>query len=186
LDVATGEILWEKAGGARLRYSSDFDLLVTPGGFYNGADGALLARLGETPDTRFVVEGRDRPEGGLPGFIAGDKLLTGTDDELHIHAIPSGEPLGDALTWVRRGCTAPRASTHLFTTRYRSNSAWIDLASREITPFWGMRPGCTINNNLFPANGVLSIPNLTGGCVCNFTNASVACVPAALVEDRAK
>ena len=64
------------------------------------------------------------------------------------------------------------------TTRYRSNSAWIDLDTCEITPFLGIRPGWQVNNNLYPANGVLNMPNLTGGCTCNFAPASVACVPA--------
>ena len=68
------------------------------------------------------------------------------------------------------------------TTRYRSNSAWIDLDTCEITPFLGIRPGCQVNNNLYPANGVLNMPNLTGGCTCNFAPASVACVPVGVVR----
>jgi hypothetical protein len=50
------------------------------------------------------------------------------------------------------------------------------------TPFLGIRPGCQVNNNLYPANGVLNMPNLTGGCTCNFAPASVACVPAGVVR----
>ena len=68
------------------------------------------------------------------------------------------------------------------TTRYRSNSAWIDLDTCEITPFLGIRPGCQVNNNLYPANGVLNMPNLTGGCTCNFAPASVACVSSGVVR----
>ena len=81
-----------------------------------------------------------------------------------------------------RRSTGTRASTHLLTTRYRSNAAWIDLESREITPLLGVRPGCGVNNNLYPANGVLNMPNLTAGCTCNFAPVSMACVPAGVVE----
>ncbi len=49
------------------------------------------------------------------------------------------------------------------TTRYRGNSAWIDLDTCEITPSFGIRPGCQVNSNLYRANGVLNMPNLTGG-----------------------
>jgi hypothetical protein len=72
----------------------------------------------------------------------------------------------------------------LLTTRYRGNSAWIDLDSREIIPFLGIRPGCSVNNNLYPANGVLNMPNLTGGCTCNYAPVSMACVPASVIERR--
>ena len=93
-----------------------------------------------------------------------------------------GDAIGKPLKWSRRGCTGTRASTHLLTTRYRSNSAWVDLDSREITPLIRIRPGCSVNNNLYPANGVLNIPNLTAGCTCNFAPVSVACVPASVIE----
>jgi hypothetical protein len=123
-----------------------------------------------------------------PGFVAGQKLITiqeeGWQDisPMLVTEIPTGKTVGEPLQWPRRGCTNVRASTNLMTTRYRSNSAWIDLDSREITPFFGIRPGCQTNNNLYPANGVLNMPNLTGGCTCNFAPASVACVPAAAIE----
>jgi len=51
----------------------------------------------------------------------------------------------------------------LLTTRYHGNSAWIDLDSRESRRSWEFRPGCSVNNNLYPANGVLNMPNLTAG-----------------------
>ena len=118
----------------------------------------------------------------MPGFIAGNRLLTGNEDNLLMYDIPSGEQLGKPLRWARRGCTGTRASTNLLTTRYRSNSAWIDLESQQITPLLGVRPGCAVNNNLYPANGVLNMPNLTAGCTCNFAPVSVACVPTGVVD----
>ena len=101
---------------------------------------------------------------------------------MRVYELPSAELTGTPLKWARRGCTGTRASTHLMTTRFKGNSAWIDLASREITPLLGIRPACSTNNNLYPANGVLNIPSLTAGCTCNYAPVSVACVPAAAVE----
>lgn len=97
-------------------------------------------------------------------LIAGQKVLTGSYDTLQVYDLQSAEEIGDPLKWVTRGCTGTRASTHLLTTRCFGNSAWIDLDSREVTRFPGIRPGCSVNNNLYPANGVMNIPNLTGGC----------------------
>ena len=182
LNIATGERVWQKASSARLRYSPSLDIVVTPTGFYRGSDGELLPRKTEARPARLVIQGKGLPKSGLPGFIAGRKLLTGNEENLIVYDIPSGDPIGKPLKWARRGCTGTRASTHLLTTRYRSNSAWIDLESREITPLLGVRPGCSVNNNLYPANGVLNIPNLTAGCTCNFAPMSVACVPAAVVQ----
>ncbi len=182
LDLGTGEVLWERAGGARLRYSEPLDLVVAPVGLYRGADGATVARPAEAGPARWIVEGRGLPDAGLPGVVADRRLLLGSEQLLMVVDLPSGEPAAKPLEWVRRGCTGTRASTHLLTTRYRSNSAWIDLATREITPFLGVRPGCTVNNNLFPANGVLNMPNLTGGCTCNFAPASLSLAPAAVIR----
>ena len=182
LELATGQRVWQRAGGARLRYSTPLDMVVTPSGFYRGSDGEPLARQAGPSKTRLVVQGRGLPEPGLPGLIAGQKLLTGNEETLVVYDLPSGERLGEPLQWVRRGCTGTRASTHLLTTRYRGNSAWIDLANREITPFLGIRPGCSVNNNLYPANGVLNMPALTAGCTCNYAPVSVGCVPAGVVR----
>ncbi len=182
LDIRNGELIWQRAGGAGLRYSESLDLLVTAVGFYRGADGAPVERPSEGQPARLIVEGRGLPEAGLPALVAGQRLLTGTEQLLGVYELPSGEPAGKPLEWVRRGCTGTRASTHLLTTRYRSNSAWIDLATREITAFLGVRPGCGVNNNLYPANGVLNMPNLTGGCTCNFAPASLSLVPAAVIQ----
>ncbi len=179
LQLDTGELLWQRPGGTALRYSQDLDLLVTAIGFYSAGDGQPI---NVSADRRFVVQGRGLPEAGRPGYLAGEQLVTGTDDTLEVQALPSGESVGDSLQWFRRGCTGTRASRHLVTTRYRSNSAWIDLARREITPFLGIRPGCAVNNNLYPANGVLNMPNLTAGCTCNFFPTSMAAARADVIR----
>ncbi len=186
LNITTGEQVWQRAGGARLRYSPSLDIVVTPTGFYRGSDGKpLLPTSGSSPP-RLVVKGNGLPKPGVPGFIAGSKLLTGSEENLRVYDIPSGDPVGDPLKWFRRGCTGTRASTHLLTTRYHGNSAWVDLDNCEITQLLGVRPGCSVNNNLYPANGVLNIPNLTGGCTCNYAPVSMACVPAGVVERGGK
>lgn len=184
LNLKTGDRVWEKPGGARLRYSPLLDIVVTPAKFYRGSNGEPLPQQPDHPEDAFVVKGRGLPEMGLPGYIAGNRLLTGDEQNLLIYAMPTGERIGEPLSWARRGCTGTRASTHLLTTRYRANSAWIDLESCAITPLLGVRPGCGVNNNLYPANGVLNIPNLTAGCTCNYAPVSMACVPASVVEDR--
>lgn len=182
LNIATGERLWQRPGGAVLRYSAALDLVVTPASFYRGADGEPVTQRSDSPGTRLVILGGGLPKTGLPARIAGQKLLAGGDEALVMFDLPSAQPVGAPLQWVRRGCTGTRASTHLLTTRYCGNSAWIDLDSRRITPFLGIRPGCSVNNNLYPANGVLNIPNLTGGCTCNYAPVSAACVPAGAIE----
>ena len=182
LNVRSGERVWQRAGGAPLRYSPVLDIVVTPTGFYRGSDGEPLPPKSESTRPRLVVQGHGLPKTGLPGFIAGSKLLTGNEQNLRVYDIPSGAAVGETTKWVRRGCTGTRASTHLLTTRYHGNSAWIDLESREITPLLGVRPGCSVNNNLYPANGVLNVPNLTAGCTCNYAPVSMACVPASVVE----
>lgn len=181
LRLATGEPLWQRAGGARLRYTPSLDIVVTPFDFFRGSDGQSLLPPSDPPRPAFVVKGNGLPEPGVPGYIAGSRLLTGNEETLLVYDIPSGQRISDPLKWVRRGCTGTRASTNLLTTRYRANSAWIDLDTCEITPFLGVRPGCSVNNNLYPANGVMNMPNLTAGCTCNYAPVSAACVPVSVL-----
>lgn len=182
LNLTTGEQVWKRDGGAQLRYSPALDIIVTPTGFYRGSDGEPLRPDSKSSKNGLVVKGNGLPKSGVPGYIAGNRLLTGSYQALQMCEIPSGAPIGEPIQWYPRGCTGTRASTHLLGIRYYGNSAWIDLDRREITPMFGIRPGCNVNNNIYPANGVLNIPNLTGGCTCNYAPVSMACVPAAVVE----
>jgi len=187
LNLATGERVWNRPGGARFRYSPSLDIIVTASGLFRGLNGELLPRAADAPQTRLAITGGGLPKTGLPGVIAGDRLLTGSDETLAIYELPSVRRIGETMKWNRRGCTGPRASTHLLTTRYHGNAAWIDLDSREITAFLAVRPSCSVNNNLYPADGVLSMPNLTAGCTCNYLPVSLACVPNGVLEpDAAK
>jgi outer membrane protein assembly factor BamB len=161
-DIASGELLWEVAGGSEIRYSESHDLLLAAYGVYKGIDGTRVR------------------SGGISTAIIGDRLIVGDDDTFALHDLLSGDPLDDKLSWNRRGCTTLRVCQSLLTTRYRGNAAFIDLASKDITSLWGVRSACS--NNLFPANGVLNAPNLTGGCTCNYTPASQAFVPRGVIE----
>jgi len=158
LDLTTGKLLWETSQAGRLRYSVKHDLLVTPNGVYQAADGKRLR------------------DSHAAWGVSGDRMFCGEDPQyIEFYHLLTGARIGDPLQWFRRGCTGLRASRHLVTTRLGGNAAYVDLATRKITPIRAVRSGC--QNNLFPANGVLNVPNLTGGCTCNYTPTSLALVP---------
>ncbi|NUQ61147.1 MAG: PQQ-binding-like beta-propeller repeat protein [Pirellulales bacterium] len=172
LDIKTGEVLWQISGGSEVRYCEALDLVVAAGGVYRAKDGSLAATL----PTATAADEKPRPqEVPRPLFVVGERLLWGTAEKFMLYDLLSGEPAGDATSWTRRGCTVPRASSNLVTTRVLGNAACIDLASREVTAFWNVRAACS--NNLFPADGVLNMPSLTGGCTCNYLPVSQAYVP---------
>lgn len=160
--LKTGEILWEIPDASELRLSESQNLLLTLKGVYRTKDGGLVRKS------------------DVPFFIAGDLLVTTTADKLKTFDLLTGKATSNELTWYRRGCTDLRAGSHIATTRFQGNAAYVDLISRKVTPLWNVRSAC--NNNLVPANGVLNVPNLTGGCECNYTPASLAFIPASVLE----
>ena len=161
-DLRTGKPLWEITGVEEVRYSQPHDLLVTSGGVYRAEDGT-----------------RVRAAGGA-WSITDDKLLVGSAKRLVAYDLLTGAKSGKELTWVTRGCTSLRASSNLLTTRFRGNAAYVDLATGQITSIWNVRAACS--NNLFPANGILNVPNLSGGCTCNYMPISQALVPVSVLE----
>ncbi len=174
LDIATGKLLWQIAGGSDVRYSGSPDLIVMATGIYRALDGSLLAALPDVwskADPKIPLQNLPKPL-----LVVGSRLLFGTSENLSLFDLTTGERTGEPIVWQRRGCTIPRASSHLITTRYRGNAACLDLHSLDIVPFWNVRAACS--NNLFPANGVLNMPSMTGGCTCNYTPVSQAFVPA--------
>ncbi len=173
LDLATGQPVWQAPGGAELRYSKAHDLLITGTGIYKGKDGAVhrKAKLADPKqDTWNFKSG---------SHIAGDSLLVGGSDNYKMYDLTSGAQQGKSLKWFRRGCTPLRTSPYLATTRYKGNAAYIDLDTQKFQPIWNLRAACS--NNIFPANGVLNVPNLSGGCTCNYTPTSMALVPRAVL-----
>ncbi|MHC4072581.1 MAG: outer membrane protein assembly factor BamB family protein [Planctomycetota bacterium] len=167
LEIKTGEPLWETQGGSTLRYSEAHDLIVTLSGIYRASDGTLAAGLPAPP--KAPEKGR-APTAPRALSIIDRNILWGTVDRFILRDLLTGETTGEQTAWVRRGCTSLRSSVNMVTTRFRANIACIDLESREISSMWNVRPACY--NNLFPANGVLNAPSLTGGCTCNYTPAS--------------
>ena len=127
LALATGELVWEQPGGSTLRYGHDGDLLIRAADVFRGADGSVLARL---PD--FSLTPGDAPNDvPRPLFVVGRKLLVGTAEKLAVYGLPEGKPTGETMTWTRRGCTVPRASSNMVTTRVLGNAACIDLATGD-------------------------------------------------------
>ena len=161
-DAQTGRPLWQIPGNTEVRYSEPLDLVVTSSGVYRAADGSPVWNAGG------------------PWPITEDKLLSGDSDRLAVFDLLAGTKSDKELTWVKRGCTLLRASSNLLTTRYYGNAAYVDLATGEFTSIWNVRAACS--NNLFPANGVLSLPNLSGGCTCNYMPVSQALVPTSVME----
>ena len=94
-----------------------------------------------------------------------------------------GTKIGGELQWTRRGCTILRGGANILTTRFKGNAAYIDLATGGITSIWNIRAACS--NNIFPANGVLNVPNLSGGCTCNYMPVSQAFVPRSVIPGAA-
>jgi hypothetical protein len=79
----------------------------------------------------------------------------------------TGEPV--EWSWFRNyGCNTPAASEHLLT--FRSGAAgYFDLCHDGGTGnFGGFRSSCT--NNLIVAGGVLTAPDYTRTCTCNYQN----------------
>lgn len=173
LDVETGEMLWEVGDASQVRYSAAHDLVVIGLGVYRAKDGTLVARLPEGPKPAEKTPPESRPK---PLFLVGQSLLVGTAESFEIYDLLTGERSGGVTTWTRRGCTIPRASANFVTTRFLGNAACIDLASRQPISFWNVRAACS--NNVFPANGVVNMPSLTGGCTCNYLPVSQAYAPA--------
>ena len=175
-DLATGKLLWEIPGGSEVRYSRAHDLVVMSSGMYRAGDGSLVAALPDFARINPKLTAQTLPR---PLFVVGDKVLVGTEERYVEYDLATGKPVGPAMTWVRRGCTVPRASSVFVTTRFRGNAACIDLASREIISFWNVRAACS--NNVFPASGVVNMPSLTGGCTCNYLPVSQVYVPAGVI-----
>jgi outer membrane protein assembly factor BamB len=179
LDLRTGKLLWQIPAGGEVRLSLATDRVVLESGIYRAEDGKLVAAFPKPPKPAEPAAKKPKEPHPVPLFVIGTKALVGTDETYIEYDLRTGKALGRPMTWVRRGCTTPRASTNFVTTRVRGNAACIDLASREIITFWNVRAACS--NNLFPADGVLNMPSLTGGCTCNYLPVSQAYVPASVI-----
>ena len=172
LELKTGDLLWEITDGSPIRYARATDSVVSLLAVYSGNDGGKVAALPKREKVGNQTQG--------PMMIVGDTLLWGTEQSFAPHDLTTGKPTGKTTSWNRRGCTSIRASANLVTTRFKANAAVYDIESRDLTEMWNVRPAC--NNNMFPANGLLNMPSLTGGCTCNYSPVSQAYAPLAEIQ----
>lgn len=187
-DLATGRTIWstdQDVFGTWLSYSAKHDVLIEsgrpgrdvlrdePAGMraYRAVDGEVIWK-----------EGHRGPAILIGDQIIGDRqaceLLTGK-------LVQREDPLTGRQvdwTWKRNyGCNTPQASRNLLL--FRSGAAgYCDLTNDGGTGnFGGFRSSCS--NNLIAAGGVLSIPEYTRTCTCDYQNqASVALVHMPEVE----
>ncbi len=175
-NLATGEHLWDiddDVFGTWLSYSAKHDILVEAG---------RMARdtLKDEPRGVLALDAKtgkelwfDKSYSG-PAMIHGDEILleSGACDlrtgGLKLRDDPiTGEPV--PWKWIRTyGCNTPAASEHLLT--FRSGAAgYFDLCNDGGTGnFGGFRSSCT--NNLIVAGGLLTVPEYTRTCTCNYQN----------------
>lgn len=175
-DLATGKPLWSTATdvfGTWLSYSEKHDVLLEAG---------RVARDTLTDEPR-GVRAYKAGTGNIiwyeknhvgPAMIHGDTLLLGQSacDLLTGALKMRDDPLTGAKVpwqWIRNyGCNTPAASEHLLT--FRSGAAgFYDLCNDGGTGnFGGFRSSCT--NNLIVAGGILTAPDYTRTCICNYQN----------------
>jgi hypothetical protein len=175
-DLKTGELLWsteDNVFGTWLSYSAEYDTVVESG---------LVAR-DTISDEPKGMRAYDAVNGKVlwyhaayvgPAMIhhrtilkdqSACDLLTGAP-KMRPHPL-TGVPV--PWEWVRNyGCNTPSASEHLMT--FRSGAAgYFDLCGDGGTGnFGGFRSSCT--NNLIVAGGVLTAPEYTRTCSCQYQN----------------
>jgi outer membrane protein assembly factor BamB len=188
-DLKSGKVVWttsEKVFGTWLSYAAEHDVLVESGRAARDTLSdepkgmrAFAAKTGEELwfNSKHVGPAMIHRDTVLMAGNACD-LLTGA---LRMREHPlTGEPV--EWCWSRNyGCNTPMASEHLLT--FRSGAAgYFDYSNDGGTGnFGGFRSSCT--NNLVVAGGVLSAPDYTRTCTCNYQNqTSLALVPMPEVE----
>ncbi|UCG33691.1 MAG: PQQ-binding-like beta-propeller repeat protein, partial [Phycisphaerales bacterium] len=156
-DVRSGKEIWslsEDVVGTWMSYSEEHDILIQGPDWgkdqlsaHRGKDGGLLWRkqIGAYTPVAFIHY-----------------------DQLIVHRSIRSLRTGESIVAFDRsyGCNLPSVCENLIL--FRSNSAgYYDLARYGGTGnFSGFRSACA--NSLVAAGGVLSAPNMSHGCVCNF------------------
>ncbi|MBC8872419.1 MAG: PQQ-binding-like beta-propeller repeat protein [Planctomycetes bacterium] len=153
----TGEQIWsvlENVVGTWLSYSSEHDILVQGPDWGKDTISAHSGEDGNMLWTRRI--GAYTPH----GLIHHDQLIVHRD----ILDLRTGSEVGSFQRGY--GCNLPSASEHFLF--FRSNSAgYYDILNHSGTGnFSGFRSSCA--NSLVAAGGVLSAPDMSQGCVCNF------------------
>jgi len=175
LDLASGRELWSTdhdVFGTWLSYSNEHDVLVE-----SGRPGRDV--LKDEPKGMRAYRGLDGKvrwtEGHSgPAIILGDRVLADRQacELLTGNLIRRDDPLtGQQVDWTWKrnyGCNTPQACENLLL--FRSGAAgYCDLENDGGTGnFGGFRSSCT--NNLIAAGGVLSVPDYTRTCTCDYQN----------------
>jgi outer membrane protein assembly factor BamB len=175
-DLPTGKELWtaeEDVFGTWLSYSAKHDVLVEAGRVARDTmkdepSGMRAYRA----DSGKVLWHNTEHDG--PAILHGDTIIwerAGCDLLTGAKATRKDPITGEKVdwTWTRNyGCNTPMASEHLLT--FRSGAAgYFDLCNDGGTGnFGGFRSSCT--NNLVVAGGVLTVPDYTRTCTCNYQN----------------
>ncbi len=174
-DLATGKVVWstdDEVFGTWLSYSEKHDVLVE-----SGRPGRDVLRDEPTGMRAYraadgIAIWKEAHRG--PAILHGDRIIIDRQicELLTGKLIQRDDPLTDQpvnWTWNRNyGCNTPQASQHLLL--FRSGAAgYCDLTNDGGTGnFGGFKSSCT--NNLIAAGGVLSAPDYTRTCICDYQN----------------
>lgn len=169
----------------QLSYSEPSDVLVftrneATAAAYRGATGRLLW------SKELACK---RPPGSFtsyhPPIVLAERLVTHGREVIDLETgEPSAARLWEDPTASPRGCGRALGCPNLILVR-DAHASYIDIQSGARTYFRGIRSGCT--NSLLPADGVLSAPNYSRHCNCNypvFTSLAFVTLPEAAHWDQ--
>ncbi|HUT34162.1 MAG TPA: PQQ-binding-like beta-propeller repeat protein [Planctomycetota bacterium] len=167
LDARTGAVRWStavehRAGGmgSWLAVRSNDDWLASCDGLGLLLAGKLgQARAFEAASGKLAWEGR---VGAQPLILRGDTFV---DQGGNVFDARTGGAQGSVPLSPRGGCNYAVGSQHLFYLRDRT-VCYVDPLTRVRHHVRNARSGCS--NSLIAADGILSVPNYTVGCVCNY------------------
>jgi outer membrane protein assembly factor BamB len=165
-DMSSGKQLWtvkDKVFGGYLRYSEHADVLASctiakKGSVqcYDGGSGKLLWKgsMGRSPG-KGVILFKDTL--AMAGFI---------------FSLKDGAKKGRAGITDNMSCTDVTAGANISVMRLGGTFGFTPMKNGEAggkaKQFTGTRPAC--HNNVIPAGGVLTAPNVAASCICNYHN----------------
>ena len=100
--------------------------------------------------------------GGQPMILRGETFLTQAG---HTYNTRTGELLSGESLFKRGGCNYGVANEHLVFLREYSAS-YVDVGTKQKHRLRNVRSGCS--NSLVAADGILSAPCFSVGCICNY------------------
>jgi len=169
LDARTGKPLWSKSVvktayfsfGNWLGHRANDDWLaysVEHGTLLWGKGGDVTAFKGDTGEQLW----REKVKGGQPVILRGKTFIT---QKGVTYDLSTGKLINDKELFKPGGCNYGLASEYVLFSRYQS-AAFVDLTDRKRYLLRNIRSGCS--NSYVPADGVVSVPNFSAGCICNY------------------